>query len=126
MCSVGKDAKTVGTSPQQIQLIRQCMAAKLNIAATDEGEGDCETESAGITATIEECCEELCPDDPTPSEINATLCIEELDAFNNLIDTLDPYGPFIMPGPADSSQCRASKNNGFVNTGAGRDYGPKK
>lgn len=126
MCSVGKDSKTVGTSPQQIQLIRQCMAAKLNIAATDEGGGDCESESAGITATIEECCEELCPDDPKPSDINASLCIEELDAFNNLLDTLDSFGPFIMPGPADSSQCRASKNNGFVNTGAGRDYGPKK
>jgi hypothetical protein len=74
---------------------------------------------------MDTCCNDLCPDAPTAAEINASNCIGLLDAFNGSRDTLLAFGPFITPGPADPSQCKASRNNGFVNTGAGRSYGPK-
>jgi len=127
MCSVGTDAKTVGTSPQQIQLIRQCMAANLNIAATTAGGGSCESQYAGINEIIDECCnavDSVCNSGASPAQISMSGCISKLDAFNNLPDTLDPFGPFFRPGPADPTACKASKNNGWVNPG--RNLGPQK
>src|SRR6185503_10250956 len=44
MCSVGTDSKANNTSSQQVQLIRQCMAAAFNLAATAQAPspGNCE------------------------------------------------------------------------------------
>ncbi len=125
MCWGGKDFKAANTSATQLQLYRQCTAAVLNIAASLAGEGGCGTE---IDTVFESCCaytedpESLCGNAPTAGEINDSECIEYLDEFNNSEDTLDPFGPFLSPGPANSSFCREANGNGFVNT---RDHGPK-
>lgn len=111
ICSVGKDGKIQGS--QETQLIRQCTAAWLNIAATNELEGSCFNDYAGLAALMDECCsaDSVCTD---PAADNDTLgsCIERVDMFNN-----DPFDTLNFPfntGPADSSICRKSKNNGTV------------
>ena len=130
MCSVGTDNKTITppTSPQQIQLVRQCMAANLNIEATNEIGGNCESDYPNITTLINDCCNNagsICRKGATPSDIDASQCIGNLDAFNNLPDSLT-NDLFEHPGSANPDKCKASKNNAWVNTGAGRIYGPKK
>lgn len=127
MCGTGgPDFNPNSTSPQQLQLIRQCTAAALNIAATQSGEGDCEAQVEGLTARMAECCgaDSLCDSGASPSDISGSGCIEFLDAFNNLDDTLDPFGPFMSPGPANPEECQEANGNGFVNPG--RDLGPRK
>lgn len=124
MCSVGRDPKTNSTSNQQVQLVRQCMAAELNIAASADGDGNCFSQDPSLAALMAECCEDLCTSGANGSTISGSTCIERLDAFNNSVDTLDSYGPFLSPGPADPTYCKDSKNNGFLNPG--RNYGPKK
>jgi hypothetical protein len=128
MCSSGRDFKENDTSPQQLQLIRQCMAAHLNIAATVAGQGSCEGSYPNINNIINSCCEDLCPGNAstggaTKQEITSSGCIGLLDAFNNLNDTLDPYGAFIRPGPAQPGECREANGNGYVNPG--RYLGPR-
>ena len=48
MCKSGKDFKNNNTSPQQLTLIRQCTAAALNLSATLQNEGDCNSDFPGI------------------------------------------------------------------------------
>jgi len=112
ICSVGKDGKILG--PQLTQLIRQCTAAKLNVAASQALEGDC-AGTAG-TAQIDEllagCCDtaDTCVDGSETFRVN--FCISALDAFNNFeLDSLNfPFNT----GPADSSICRDAKNNNVI------------
>ena len=68
---------------------------------------------------MDACCsaESACTGSPT-DEFTVNTCIGFLDAFNNSIDSLDPFGPFVTPGRADSSVCRDAKNNGIVVTPA--------
>lgn len=125
MCSVGKDAKSNNlgsTTNTHVQLLRQCTAAALNIAATQAGGAQCRTVSDTnnllIAEVFDSCCNTLCTSDPTEGDINASGCIDDLDEFNNSDDIpfdWDGDDPFVSPGPADSSQCRSSKNNGFLN-----------
>src|SRR5436189_2846509 len=58
MCSVGTDSKANHTSSQQVQLIRQCMSAALNLAATAQAPtpGDCNSVSPGISSQFDTCC----------------------------------------------------------------------
>jgi hypothetical protein len=123
MCKSGRDFKNNDTSPQQLSLIRHCTAAALNIAATIEGGGDCRSDVPTLDAMMEECCEDLCNDGEGGMTISGSTCIERLDAFNNLPDTLEPFGPFIQPGPAQPRYCRTSNGNGWVNPG--RNLGPR-
>jgi hypothetical protein len=97
------------------QLVRQCTAAALNIAATTEGGGNCSSEFPNLEAQMAACCsaQSACTG-AAPEGFTVDSCIEVLDAFNNSIDTLDPFGPFVGSQQADSSVCRASRNNGFV------------
>jgi hypothetical protein len=123
----GKDFKNNNTSPQQLQLIRQCAAANLNVAATLTGGGDCESEFPTLGALLDRCCngpDPVCNSDSSPNEIGTSQCIELLDEFNNSLDTIAPFGPFVRPGPANPRQCQAANGNGFVNPG--RDLGPAK
>jgi len=119
------------TSPQQLQLARQCMAATLNVAASSRGGGNCDAtqSTAGVNALINRCCNTLCPSGAMARDITASGCIDALDAFNNSADTLATYGPFVNPGPANSTQCSAASGNGFVNrpalSGDARTYGPR-
>jgi hypothetical protein len=124
MCFGGRDFKENDTSASQLQLIRQCMAAHLNIAATAVGQGSCESAYPAINDTIAYCCEDLCSSGADKSVINDSGCIGMLDAFNNLPDTLDPFGDFISPGPAQPGECRESNGNGWVNPG--RYLGPRR
>ena len=110
MCSVGKDSKIQG--PQQTQLIRQCTAAYLNVAATLAQGGNCASET-NITELLDVCCDDssVCTGDP--GSLSVTQCIDALDAFNNSPDTLDSE-LFAKPGPANPRFCQDAKNNGIV------------
>jgi hypothetical protein len=118
-----------GIAPQNLQLVRQCTAATLNLAATLEADGDCDTEIPGISQTIENCCSrDLCT--ATASAISDSECIETLDAFNNAdFGGIDFGTPEVFPtskgtgmagnfppGRADSSTCREANGNGFINS----------
>ena len=124
MCSVGTDSKANHTSPQQVQLIRQCMSAALNLAATAHAPtpGDCNSVSPGISTQFDTCCTgptSVCDSGASPAAIDASGCIGILDRFNNLETTFD-IG--VGQGRAEPSACQASKNNGFLNPG--RNLGP--
>jgi hypothetical protein len=124
LCKSGKDFKNNGTSPQQLQLIRQCTAAALNIAATAANRGSCESEFRDLAALLDECCEGLCNAGAPAAFISDSGCIEDLDVFNNSDDTLDPVPDlFLDPGPAEPGLCEEARGNGFVNSG--RALGPK-
>jgi hypothetical protein len=117
ICSVGTDNKILG--PQLTQLVRQCTAARLNVAASASGGGNCPGDFPDLTAVLTGCCGDasVCTMDPDKGLIE--MCIELLDAFNNSDpDTLEPFGPFVSPGPADPSKCQDSKGNEVVVTPA--------
>jgi hypothetical protein len=115
ICSVGRDGQVLG--PQLTQLVRQCTAAALNIAASTEGGGNCSSEFPNLDAQMAACCsaQSACTGE-APAGFTVNSCIELLDAFNNSVDTLAPFDPFVSPGPADSSVCRDARNNGVVVT----------
>jgi hypothetical protein len=117
ICSVGRDGQILG--PQLTQLVRQCTAALLNVAASASGGGNCPGDLPPLTSLLNGCCgaESVCTGDPVGG-LNIQSCIDQLDAFNNSPDTLPPFGSFVSPGPADSSKCRDSRNNGVVVTPA--------
>jgi hypothetical protein len=117
ICSVGRDGRILG--PQLTQLVRQCTAAALNIAASGEGGGNCSSEFPNLETQLDACCsaQSACTGFP-PDGFTVNSCIEILDTFNNSIDTLPPFGPFVSPGPADSSACREARNNDVVVTPA--------
>lgn len=129
LCFNGREAKEAGTSPQQLQLVRQCAAAALNLAATDFFGGNCESELPGIEAAFESCCQTLCTSEATGQEISASGCIERLDFFNNLSGSeldeteLCPNEELgtLAPCSADPSACKAARGNGVLND---RDLGP--
>ena len=115
ICSVGKDGKILG--PQLTQLVRQCTAAALNIAASTAGGGNCASAFPNLAAQMDACCsaQSACTGE-APAGFTVNSCIETLDAFNNSVDTLDPFGPFVGSQRADPSVCQDSKNNGTVVT----------
>lgn len=122
LCFNGRDFKSNDTSPQQLQLIRQCTAAALNIAASADLGGSCASDYPGLTTMFDSCCADICTSQLSGSEIGSTGCIEWLDAFNNSEDSLEIEGTvFESPGPAMPWECKDSSGNGFVND---RDLGP--
>lgn len=128
LCIRNGEARSAGTSMQQLQLIRQCMAAVLNVEASNSNTGNCDGDYPGLNDLIADCCgtdltQGLCNTGASAGQISASGCIDALDAFNNSGDTMDPFGPFLSPGPADPSSCRAAKKNKWVNPG--RNLGPK-
>jgi hypothetical protein len=117
ICSVGNDGQILG--PQLTQLVRQCTAALLNVAASASGGGNCPGDFPPLAGLLTGCCgaESVCTGDPVAG-LTIQSCIDQLDAFNNSPDTLPPFDPFVSPGPADPSLCQASRNNGVVVTPA--------
>jgi hypothetical protein len=109
ICSTGTDGKILG--PQLTQLVRQCTAALLNVAASLTLEGDC-TGLPDIGDLLEGCCGDasVCTGDTVP-DLSVGACIERLDTFNNSDDTLN--FPF-RTGPANSRICRDARGNGVV------------
>ncbi len=109
MCvSPGRESRT---NRAYAQLVRQLTAAKLNLAATAANGGSCEP--AGIDTIIFGCERDFCG--ANQKQISGSGCIEALDAFNNSQDGIDlTPSPFDSPGPADPTQCRLAKGNGFV------------
>jgi hypothetical protein len=118
-----------GIAPQNLQLVRQCTAARLNLAATREAEGDCDSEIPGIEGRIDACCTlEQCT--APASAITASGCIGDLDAFNNAgfdgneLEIPETFptsrgtgvrGNF-PPGAGNSSTCRRANGNRFINS----------
>jgi hypothetical protein len=117
MCSVGQDGQILG--PQLTQLVRQCTAALLNVAASASGGGNCPGDSPPLASLLEGCCgaDSVCTGDPVAG-LTVQSCIDQLDAFNNSPDTLPPFGPFVNPVSANPAQCQAARNNGVVVTPA--------
>jgi hypothetical protein len=120
MCSVGTDGKILGQ--QETQLIRQCTAALLNVAASASLEGDCTGAFPDLNDLLDACCDgdSVCTGATVPG-FSIGACIDQLDDFNNSDgDTLKfPFNP----GPAKSGACRDSKGNGVVVTPAGSPSG---
>jgi hypothetical protein len=110
---------------QQLQLMRQCAAAALNLAATEFFDGDCDGTvpftNGGIEARIDFCCNTLCPScSSDKSQIGS--CISDLDFFNNFDDneldetelcpnTLLGTAP---PCDADPEACQLVGSDGIV------------
>ncbi len=117
ICSVGNDHTILG--PELTQLVRQCTAALLNVAASASGGGNCPGDLPFLASLLEGCCgaDSVCTGDPVAG-LTVQSCIDQLDAFNNSPDTLPPFGPFVNPGPANPAQCQAARNNGVVVTPA--------
>jgi len=122
MCVSGQDAKEQGKTMTQLQLERQCVAANLNQAATNRGGGNCAFENGDfetIDSMIASCCGTLC-ETGTKTAIDASHCIDALDAFNNTDDTLavncndpnDPLIAFCQSGPADTEACKEASAAG--------------
>jgi hypothetical protein len=111
ICSVGTDGKILGSN--ETQLIRQCTAALLNVAATEELGGSCGGAFVGLTETLDACCgpDSVC-NGHSVSGFTVGGCIGLVDAFNSTESNTVTF-PFDT-GPADSSICRASKGNGVV------------
>src|SRR5437667_82845 len=102
ICSVGTDSGANHTSPQPLQLIRHCISAALNLAATAHAPqpGDCNSVFPGITQMFNTCCTgptRVCDSGASPGAIDASGCIGTLDRFNNLETTVD-LG--LRPAPA--------------------------
>lgn len=149
LCVNNNEAK-FGTSPptssQQFQLVRQCAAAALNLAASAQAGLACETEFPGISATFAECCgvgiqgdldftRGVCNNDSTPYEITASGCIGSLDAFNNAFfpngDGEDVIADLAGPdwNDVETDQCQIADSNHWLNDSNednGRLYGPQK
>jgi hypothetical protein len=115
ICSVGKDHKIMGE--QETQLVRQCTAAALNFAVSEQEGGDCSsTENpygVAISDAMDACCDasSACTGAPTTYTINE--CIGIIDWFNNSTDTL-ATDIFSGLGAADSYNCVRSRNNKTV------------
>ncbi len=118
MCMSGVDAKKAPTNMHYLQLVRQLTAAKLNVAASATDGGTCDSVGGvNIDRLIARCeASLLCGDTGAKAGklIAASGCIEQLDAFNNSEDTLDVFGPFVTPGPADPTQCQIANGNGVI------------
>ena len=119
MCVNNKEATSSGTTMTHLQLRRHLTAAKLNIAAsiTQVGDGACSSFELddGTVVDVSDLimdAEALC--NASAQDIKDSGFIGLLDAFNNSDDTLDPFGPFVSPGPADSTECRIASKNGVV------------
>lgn len=118
MCISAGDAKLAGNNMTYLQLVRHLVAAKLSVAAsaTAPVPGTCTSfgyngSPVNVDALIASC-ESLCGASATA--INSSGCIDKLDVFINSDDTLAPFGPFVSPGPADSTQCKKANGNGWI------------
>lgn len=111
ICSVGTDGKILG--PQETQLIRQCTAALLNVAATTTLGGSCEGVFLGLDELLTNCCgpDSICTGTPIAG-LSIGDCIDQVTAFNETELSGVPFG--FNPGPAKSGPCRASKGNKIV------------
>jgi hypothetical protein len=141
----GKDFKNNSTTPQQLQLIRQCTAAALNFAATLAGGGTCSNievmvwdgyewvmSGQTIAEVFDECCDavSLCTAKACGQTISSSKCIEKVDWFNNLDGDYDTLNCDNMTGEtydifcpslgangynASPADCNAANGNGCVN-----------
>ncbi len=123
----GPDFKPNNTSPQQLQLIRQCTSAALNLRVSGDARSqlDCEAADTGITAAFNNCCmgpTSICDSGAKASVINTSACITTLDAFNNKFDPTD-FPSWLVNSKAQPGQCQIANGNGFVNPG--RNLGSK-
>jgi hypothetical protein len=127
------DAKKNNTSPQQLQLIRQCAAAALNFAATIDGGSTCDDvmvpcwnsdmkvwEECRIADIYAECCDNLtndswCERGACGNDISNSKCIEMIDYFNNLNGDYDTMNCDSEP-PAPYPFCPSLGYNGYSAT----------
>ena len=131
----GPDFKPANTSPQQLQLIRQCTSAALNLVATGKGSVgagivSCDTNNPTIGAVFNSCCivgptggAPVCDSGAKGTAIDASNCISALDTFNNEFEGTDFTAVGLVNSPAEPQQCQIANGNGDVN--GGRNLGTK-
>lgn len=131
MCGTGgPDFKPNNTSPQQLQLIRQCTAAALNLETSRNSNLNCDDAFGGspnITTVFNQCCGavSVCNGNSKPGVINSSDCISLLDAFNNAsFPEGDDFPDWLVNSSAQPGQCQVANGNGYVNPG--RNLGPAK
>lgn len=114
LCSLGTDKKLYG-SPQEGQLVRQCAAAALNMAASVRFNGSCA--QALTPARFNECC-------GTAAACAAATdgCISDVTAFNESYDSMrDPLGNELslcheLAVSCDADPLQFAMDNNFINT----------
>jgi len=126
LCESNQDANSNNvkrTSDQQLQLIRQCTAAAINLQLSGDG-----SITAGETAcsafptiatTFGNCCvgpTSTCDSGASVAAINASGCIGTLDAFNNQFDNVSFPTGFVNE-PAKPTACGIATGNHWVNPG---------
>lgn len=124
LCENNLDARPNHTSDQQLQLIRQCTAAALNLTLSGNGGGITAGEAAcsafpNIATTFTNCCvgpTSTCDSGASVATINNSGCITTLDAFNNQFDTVSFPTGFVNEN-AEPTECSIATGNGFVNPG---------
>jgi hypothetical protein len=91
-------------------LLRQLVAAKLNVKVTEQNGGSITEEHMDVIAK----CNALCT--AASTDASAVLsCVSDLDDFNNDLDTLEPTpNDFARPGAAVPTQCQSSRDDQFL------------
>jgi len=131
LCESNNDANSnndTRTSSQQLQLIRQCTAAAINLKLSGNGsitagEQACSS-FPNIATTFTNCCVgtgSTCDSGQTGQAISNSGCITTLDAFNNQFDNVSFPTGFVNEA-ANSSFCGLATGNHFVNVD--RNLGP--
>jgi hypothetical protein len=131
LCESNNDANSnndTRTSSQQLQLIRECTAAAINLKLSGNGdiaagEQACST-FPNIATTFGNCCvgtDSVCDSGKSAQFISNSGCITSLDAFNNQFDNVSFPDGFVNES-AVSTYCGQATGNHFVNVD--RNLGP--
>jgi hypothetical protein len=121
----GPDFKPNNTSPQQLQLIRQCTSAALNLRVSAQANLNCDGAFPDISAIFNTCCvgpTSTCDSGLNSKQLAGSTCEAVLDAFNNQFDGTN-FPNFLVNSPAKPASCQIANGDGEVN--AGRKLGGK-
>jgi hypothetical protein len=126
LCESNQDAVSNNvqkTSDQQLQLIRQCTAAAINMKLSGNGDVAAGLQACSsfpnIATTFGNCCvgpTSVCDSGQTAQFISNSGCIGTLDAFNNQFDNISFPDGFVNES-ANPTACGVANGNHWVNPG---------
>lgn len=140
LCATGTDYKAYNTSSSESNMLFQCAAAALNLAASAQANLNCDGAVAGgITTAFNACCGAggTCDNGSSGATIASDPNCLKVAAFNAMFET-SAFPTFLPNESANPTQCQIARNNNFLDTcsassapptpacGSGRIYGPKK
>lgn len=135
LCESGADFKGANTTPQQLQLIRQCTSAALNIKASNLATNpslSCLQADPTAVVSFGACCvgsatvKPVCNNGgvaPSATSPSIDTCIGILDDFNNKFDNTDFPSFLTNTNGANPDQCQIANGNGIVNGGRSLEPG---